>query len=82
MLAKMERRVKSQLHAGRTAFERLGGMLNSLSPLAVLERGYSIASKETGAILKESSQAAPGESIHLRLHRGRLKCVVKETIHE
>src|SRR3989304_3033778 len=81
-LTRIENRLKEQIHADRTLFVRLAGMLDSLSPLAVLERGYSIASTERGIILKESSQASPGENIRLRLYRGRLKCIVKETEHE
>ena len=77
-LARMERRLRTQLHSSKAQFGRMAGMLDSLSPLAVLERGYSIACKEDGAILKESSQVTAGEDIGLRLYRGRLKCVVKE----
>jgi exodeoxyribonuclease VII large subunit len=66
----------------KNALSRGAGKLDSLSPLAVLERGYSIACLEEGEILKYSSQTAPGEKIRIRLHRGRLKCQVTEIENE
>jgi exodeoxyribonuclease VII large subunit len=78
--------IQNQLNAriakGRSAFHRLAGKLDSLSPLQVLERGYSITCKEEGTILKQSDQVTPGESIRVRLYRGRLKCEVKEVENE
>jgi exodeoxyribonuclease VII large subunit len=62
----------------RQQLARFAGKLDSLSPLAVLERGYSIASREDGEILKTSAQAAPGDPINVRLHHGQLKCKVTE----
>ena len=78
LLGKMKIRFADKLNNGHRALARCAGKLDSLSPLAVLERGYSIACKEDGAILKESSQASPGENIRVRLHRGKLRCEVKE----
>lgn len=50
----------------------LAGRLHALSPLAVLERGYSITFDEQGKILKEASSVKPGDKIQTKLHRGRL----------
>jgi exodeoxyribonuclease VII large subunit len=77
-VSRIERRLRAILHSSKAQFGRMAGMLDSLSPLAVLERGYSIACKEDGTILKDSSQVATGEDIGLRLYGGKLKCVVKE----
>jgi exodeoxyribonuclease VII large subunit len=46
--------------------------LDGLSPLAVLSRGYSIARRADGRIVRASRDVLLGESIELRLHRGRL----------
>ncbi|MBI3024068.1 MAG: exodeoxyribonuclease VII large subunit [Candidatus Tectomicrobia bacterium] len=55
------------------------GRLEAVSPLAVLARGYSLAYRERdGALLREAGQAAPGERVRLRLHRGTLGCRVEE----
>ena len=58
----------------------LGGLvakLDSLSPLAVLARGYSIAYR-AGKALKSSAEASVGDRIRVRLHRGALTCAVEQ----
>ncbi|MCI0415920.1 exodeoxyribonuclease VII large subunit [bacterium] len=79
---KMQNGVQRRIHTVHRAIERYDGKLDSLSPLAVLERGYSISSTPEGAILKDAVQTAPGKEIRIRLHRGRLKCEVKEIDHD
>ncbi|HEY2988444.1 MAG TPA: exodeoxyribonuclease VII large subunit [Candidatus Binatia bacterium] len=55
--------------------ERLGG----LSPLAVLERGYSIAHKmPEGLIVKDSSKVAIGDRLQVRFARGKALCKIEE----
>ncbi len=58
----------------------LTGKLDSLSPLATLERGYAVCQKQDGQVIKESTQTAVGESIDIKLHRGRLQCVVEKGV--
>lgn len=55
----------------------LAGRLNALSPLAVLERGYSITFDAEGRILKEALGVQPGEVIQTRFHRGSLRSRVE-----
>ena len=52
--------------------------LDSLSPYAVLARGYSITlDDETGSLLSEATGTAPGRKIRVQLSRGRLAAVVE-----
>lgn len=78
LIGKMKTSVATRASAGQRDLARFAGKLDSLSPLAVLERGYSIASTLEGSILKESAQAVTGQQIRVRLHRGKLKCEVRE----
>ncbi|MBI3333769.1 MAG: exodeoxyribonuclease VII large subunit [Candidatus Omnitrophica bacterium] len=59
----------------------LAGRLNALSPLAVLDRGYSITFNEKGQILKEAGSVKPGQTLRTRLHQGEIKSRV-ESIEE
>ena len=46
----------------------------ALSPLAVLARGYAIALHEpTGSALLRAGDAAPGDTLRVRLHEGELR---------
>lgn len=56
----------------------LTGKLDSLSPLATLKRGYAVCQKRDGQVITDSSQAAIGESIDIKLHRGSLQCAVEK----
>jgi exodeoxyribonuclease VII large subunit len=53
--------------------------LNGLSPLAVLERGYSIAHEMPhGAIVKDSASLKIGDRLRLTFARGKALCRVEE----
>ena len=53
--------------------------LQALSPLRVLERGYSIIETAAGRVLRRSADARPGDELRVRLHEGRLRARVEET---
>ena len=54
--------------------------LDSLSPLSILKRGYSITRKLPDmSIIKDSAQVSPGDTISVLLSRGSISGVVKDT---
>ncbi|MEE2987108.1 MAG: exodeoxyribonuclease VII large subunit [Nitrospinota bacterium] len=66
-----------RLEKGR--FDGLAKNLNALSPLSILDRGYSICTHE-GKVVKTSPQVHEGDSIQVRLSRGELECKVENTL--
>jgi exodeoxyribonuclease VII large subunit len=55
------------------------GKLDSLSPLAVLSRGYSLAWKmPESLLLRDAGALSPGDAVRLQLHRGSAKLSVDE----
>ena len=52
------------------------GKLDSLSPLAVLGRGYAVAFDRRGRIIKRAGDVKTGEQIRLRVGEGEIDCTV------
>ena len=52
--------------------------LDAMSPLKVLTRGYSVAQKEDGTILRSVSQVQTGEPIDITLSDGRIHATVSD----
>jgi exodeoxyribonuclease VII large subunit len=52
--------------------------LESLSPLGVLARGYSVCwNADRTAIIRDANAVTAGDRLHVTLHRGELDCEVK-----
>ncbi|HKE16736.1 MAG TPA: exodeoxyribonuclease VII large subunit, partial [Kofleriaceae bacterium] len=68
--------MRRRLHDGARRFGALGGRLDALSPLRVLERGYALA-RSGDAVITSSDQVAPGDALSVRLRRGQLGCRVE-----
>ncbi len=52
-------------------------LLTSLSPLRVLERGYSVTTAENGRVVRDVSQLSKGDSVSTTLAKGRFRSVVQ-----
>ena len=68
-LASLEQRVEYK----RRQWERLGASLDALSPLAVMGRGYSIAQRADGRVVKRRADVASGDRFTLRVTDGTLR---------
>jgi exodeoxyribonuclease VII large subunit len=74
----LESGMARSLESAAARFMRLTSQLNALSPLAVLERGYSITFDSHGKIIKKADAVKPGDVIQTRLHKGRLTSRVEK----
>lgn len=64
--------------ARRSAFGAMAAKLDALSPLAVMARGYSIATSG-GAVLRSAAALAAGDEVELRFRDGSATCEVTGT---
>jgi len=72
--------IRYSLEMKRQKAGGLLGKLDSLSPLSILQRGYSITRKlPTLQILRDTTHVSEGEKVEVRLFRGTLVCGVEKT---
>ena len=65
----------------RRGLEATVARLNALSPLNVLQRGYSIARKmPSHAVIRDAGEVSIGEDINIMLYKGELSCKVYEKV--
>jgi exodeoxyribonuclease VII large subunit len=71
--------IEKQLDEAKNRLGLAAASLDALSPLAVLQRGFSIAQKEDGSLLRDAKSVAIGDRIRIRLANGRISADVAET---
>ena len=65
-------------HASDARLRGAAARLESLSPLAVLGRGYAVCwNADRTAIIRDAVGVSPGDRVHVTLHRGELDCDVR-----
>ena len=74
---RLYRAVQVSIAEQRSAFVNLRGQLQSLSPLAVLQRGYAIVQDEAGAVVRSVNQIAAGQLLQTRVGDGEFSSNVK-----
>ena len=69
--------IRSGLETRRSALSSLSGKLETLSPVAVLSRGYALVWNEDGTrLVRRAGDVSTGDAIRVRLHEGTLNAVV------
>ena len=74
----MKHSMQTLLSQRKSKAELLRHKMEALSPLAVLERGYSIVTDRNGKTLKTIDQVKTGDSISIKLSDGRILADVQE----
>ena len=75
---RMERSLERTLRRSTSRLEALEARLKSLSPLAVLERGYALVLGMDGGVIRSSTQIAKGGRVRTRLSDGEFVSSVDE----
>jgi exodeoxyribonuclease VII large subunit len=74
------RGVEAVLEQKRSRLGKVLVALESLSPLGVLSRGYSVTRDASGKVLSAAEQVLPGDTVETILNRGRLWSQVSEIL--
>lgn len=66
-----------RVHVADARLRGAAARLESLSPLAVLARGYAVCwNEDRTAIIRDAAAVGQGERVHVKLERGELDCAV------
>ena len=77
---RLSRAMPWALTGKRQQLRTVASTLDTLSPLAILSRGYSILETSPGGTIVKSAQSVRvGDRIRARLAEGRLSCLVEQT---
>ena len=80
MQSDLIRLFRAKLDTTESEMAALSGKLDALSPLKVLERGYSITHKlPSMKIVKDSGELKHGDEILIHFKKGKARCSVDET---
>ncbi|HQD40152.1 MAG: exodeoxyribonuclease VII large subunit [Firmicutes bacterium] len=77
----LEQAMARRLREAKESLRFYASSLQQLSPLATLERGYSICLREGKAVISSRDLAVEDE-VELVFHQGRANCVVTELIND
>jgi exodeoxyribonuclease VII large subunit len=70
---RLERAMRQRLLLARQSTASMAGRLETLSPLNVLARGYSLTRKKDDTrLMRHAADAAPGDCLVTTLHQGRI----------
>jgi exodeoxyribonuclease VII large subunit len=62
--------MEHSLHACASTLSALDARLHTLSPLAVLDRGYALVLNTKGRVVRSTAQLTPGDTVATRLSDG------------
>jgi exodeoxyribonuclease VII large subunit len=76
---RLEVAARRELSRRRHVVEASRAKLDALSPLNVLERGFSLVQRADGHLLTDAADAKPGDALRVRLRRGEVSVSVAPT---
>ena len=72
--------IEKRLTSSQSQFRELAIKLDSISPLAIIGRGYSLTKTEQGQLLKNATETKIGDNIISQLSKGSIKSQVTKII--
>jgi exodeoxyribonuclease VII large subunit len=70
--------IENQIEESAKRLGLAAASLDALSPLAVLQRGYAIAQHDDGSLLRDANTVSTGDSVRVRLAKGRIRARVDD----
>ena len=78
--ARLQSAARSRHHRAEARLGTIAARLETLSPLAVLGRGYAVAwNADKTQVLRDASAVAPGDTVRVTLSRGEIEAKVSKS---
>lgn len=77
---RMQQGMQQQLRDGRQKLAKAAALLDSVNPLSILQRGYSVTRTESGEVIQSANRLSPGDRLLTRLAEGEVTSVVEKTL--
>jgi exodeoxyribonuclease VII large subunit len=77
-MGELEHAVNKALQIQKNQLLLIERTLQSMNPLATLDRGYAIVTRKNGGIVTDASTTPPGTSIDVQFARGELSATVDD----
>jgi len=72
----LESVIRNRLERARSRFDIVAGRLNTVSPLATLQRGYAIVTNANGSVVTDAQTLREGDIIEAKLAQGTVRARV------
>ena len=69
--------MQGQMYKKRERYARLAASLDAMSPLKVLGRGYAIAKRADGTVVKSAGDVSTGDRLTIRLKQDEITCIAE-----
>jgi exodeoxyribonuclease VII large subunit len=69
--------IQRRMYKSRERYASLAATLDAISPLKVLGRGYAIARREDGTVVKVAADVSKGDRLMIRLKKDEINCTVE-----
>jgi exodeoxyribonuclease VII large subunit len=70
---------QTRLTGYRSELKHLAGLLSTLGPQSVLDRGYAVVLKGDGVLVRDPKQVTPAEELEIRVAKGRFGATVSDS---
>ena len=74
--------IKQSLTSQKDRLQHSALLLNAVSPLQTLGRGYAILQTESDTVIRDSHDIKKGDTVFARIGRGQLELTVDKVKHE